>query len=70
MRQYTITLTERQLIKIIDMAKKGTLCSADNDLIQFLEYKLNLSDNQAIVEPLFGDGTTPPTEIDLDEIPF
>lgn len=39
-KQYTIPVTEKQLIRIIELMKRGTMSRADNDLIQFLEWKL------------------------------
>ena len=51
-----------QLKRLIQMAKKGTMCKSDRELIEWLEWKLNNETYQTY--------TADYNEIDIDAIPF
>lgn len=62
-KQYQLNLTEHQLKKVIELAKKGTMSSYDRDLVEYLEWKLN---NDGIQINTIDYTST----YNLDEIPF
>lgn len=57
-----IDIDAEKLKRVIEMAKRGTMCKSDHDLINWLEWKLNNCQYQIY--------TADYQEMNLDEIPF
>ncbi len=57
-----VDFESEQLQQLIRLAKKGTMCKSDRELIEWLEWKLNNCAYQIYQADY--------NEMDLDEIPF